>query len=76
MREKARRCFNSVAQRIKDIDNGVKSAIDNAPVIAMKTNDLRDILLEAIKSGRETNAEVDADTLKDLLSKVESIRVS
>ena len=44
--------------------------------IAMKTNDLRDILLEAIKSGRETNAEVDANTLKDLLSKVESIRVS
>ena len=42
----------------------------------MKTNDLRDILLEAIKSGRETNAEIDADTLKDLLSKVESIRVS
>ena len=76
MREKARRCFNSVAQRIEDIDNGVKSAIDNAPVIAMKTNDLRDILLEAIKSGRESNAETDADTLKDLLSKVESIRVS
>lgn len=76
MREKARKCFNSVAQRIEDIDNGVKSAIDNAPVIAMKTNDLRDILLEAIKSGRETNAEIDADTLKDLLSKVESIRVS
>lgn len=76
MREKARKCFNSVAQRIEDIDNGVKSAIDNAPVIAMKTNDLRDILLEAIKSGRETNAEVDADTLKDLLSKVESIRIS
>ena len=60
----------------EDIDNGVKSAIDNAPVIAMKTNDLRAILLEAIKSGRETNVEVDADTLKNLLSKVESMRVS
>lgn len=76
MKQKAKGYFNGVAQRVSDIDNGIKSAIDNMPVIAMKTNDLRDILLEAIKSGRETNAEVDADTLKDLLSKVESIRVS
>ena len=76
MREKARNFFNDVAQRIEDISNGVKSAIENLPVIAMRTNDLRDILLEAIKIGRETNAEMDADTLKELLSKVESMRVS
>lgn len=76
MREKARNFFNDVAQRIEDISNGVKSAIDNLPVIAMRTNDLRDILLEAIEIGRSTDKESDADTLKELLSKVESMRVS
>lgn len=76
MREKARNFFNDVAQRIEDISNGVKSAIDNLPVIAMRTNDLRDVLLEAIEIGRNTSKESDADTLKELLSKVESMRVS
>lgn len=74
MQEKSDKYFNDVAQRIEDIDNGVKTAIDNIPVIGIKTNDLRDIIYLAIKAGREDNRN-EAEILNEFISQVELKRV-
>lgn len=79
MDEKAKKMFNDVGQCILDIDNGTKPAIDNAPVIALKTNDLRDILSFAYKKGienKEVNASEHIETINQFLSMVEEVRLS
>lgn len=78
--EKATKMFNDVAQRILDIDNGIKPAIDNLPVVALKTNDLRDILLLAYNKGIEycdnDNASDHIAIMNQLLTMVDELRVS
>lgn len=78
--EKATKMFNDVSQRICDIDNGNKPAIDNIPVIALKTNDLRDILLLAYNKGlNHSNNDAASDHLEvmsQLLTMVDEMRVS
>lgn len=74
MQEKSDKYFDDVAHRIDDIDNGVKTAIDNIPVIGIKTNDLRDIIYLAIKAGREDNRN-EAEILNEFISQVELKRV-
>ena len=79
MDEKAKKMFDDVAQCILDIDNGIKPVIDNVPVIALKTNDLRDILSFAYKKGienKELNASGHIETINQLLSMLEEVRVS
>lgn len=73
--EKATKIFNDVAQRIYDIDNGIKPAIDNVPVITLKTNELRNILIQAYRYG-QNGVQCEMDTLNQLLSLVEDKRIS
>ena len=75
MREKAKKIFDTVGQRILDIDNGVKTAIRNLPVISLRTNDFRDLLLEAAKLGAKYG-ELNAEELNILLDKAEEKRVA
>ena len=73
MRDKTRKYFNDMAVYLDEVDSGKSHSIDNTPVIALKTNDLRDILYSAIKAGRETDTDV-AELLNEFISKVESKR--
>ena len=75
MREKAKKLFDTVGQRILDIDNDVKTVIKNLPVISLRTNDFRDLLLEAAKLGAKYG-ELNAESLNDLLDRAEEKRVA
>ena len=79
MDEKAKKMFNDVGTFISDIDNGKSPVIDNVPVIAIKTNDLRDILLKAYDKGRTNSNVPDVDVhmtaINQLLSTVEQMRL-
>lgn len=77
MAEKAEKMFNDVGKYISDIDKGIVPAIDNVPVIALKTNDLRDILKQAYLMGRENiNKNNDIEIMNQLLSMVDEKRIS
>lgn len=73
MRDKTRKYFNDMAVYLDEVDHGKSHSIDNTPVIALKTNDLRDILYEAIKAGRETKSDI-AELLNEFIGKVENKR--
>lgn len=79
MDEKARKYFNDVGKFIYDIDNGITPCIDNIPVVALKTNDLRDMLLKAYNFGIGNSSVQDASThmeiMNKLISEVEKIRI-
>lgn len=77
--KKGAKAFNDVGKYITDIDDGVETVIDNAPVIALKSNDLRDILLDAFNIGRNSSncdTETGMKILNNLMSKVEEKRLS
>lgn len=75
--EKAEKMFNDVAQRLYDIDNGINPVIDNIPVVALKTNDLRDILKIAYMNGKEYDGQLsDIEIMNRLISLVEERRIS
>lgn len=76
MDEKAKKMFNDVANYVYDIDNGITTVIDNMPVIALKTNDLRDIIMRAFTIGRENNNMSDMEVLNILITMAEERRVS
>ena len=77
--EKAKKYFNDVADYVYDFDNGVEQCIDNIPVVAIKSNSLRDILLKAYNLGMENSSVQDAnvhmEVMNSLISEVEKIRV-
>lgn len=77
--EKAKKYFNDVANYVYDFDNGIKSCIDNIPVVAIKSNSLRDILLKAYKLGMENSSVQDANAhmgiMNELISEAEKIRI-
>lgn len=77
--EKAKKYFNDVANFVSDTDNGIKPCIDNIPVIALKTNDMRDILLKAYNMGMENRKSTDTAehlaSLNTLISEVEKTRI-
>lgn len=68
--------FEDVAKYIEDADNGITPEIKNLLIVALSTNDLRDVLYTALKLGRETNVEDDVESMNMLLSIVEEKRVS
>ena len=74
MKEKSRKYFSDMGQLLQDIDEGKTYSIDNMPVIAVKTNDLREILYAAIKSGREEETDI-AELLNRFISMVEVKRM-
>ena len=77
--KKGAKAFNDVGKYIMDIDDGVDTVIDNTPVVALKTNDLRDILLEAFNIGRnssECNTETGMKIMNNLMDRVEEKRLS
>lgn len=74
MREKSRKYFNDMAVYLEEVDEGRTHSIDNIPVVALKTNDLRDIIYLAIKAGREDNRN-EAEILNEFISQVELKRV-
>ena len=76
IREKANKMFEDVAKYIEDVDNGIAPEIKNLLIVALSTNDLRDVLYTALKLGRETNVEDDVESMNMLLSMVEEKRVS
>lgn len=77
--EKARKYFNDVANYVHDFDNGIEPCIDNIPVVAIKSNSLRDILLKAYNLGMENSSVQDANVhmeiMNGLISEVEKMRV-
>lgn len=77
--DKAKGMFNGVANFVNNIDNGVEPCIQNIPVIGIKTNDLRDILLKAYNMGMENSSIQDAnvhmEVMNQLISEVEKMRV-
>lgn len=77
--DKAKKMYGDVASYIYDADNGKEPCIDNIPVVALKTNDLRDILFKAYTLGMENeNAENGAShvvAMNNLISEVEKIRI-
>lgn len=76
MAEKGEKIFNDVGKYVEDIDNGVKPAIDNTPIIALKTNDLRDILIAAYRKGMKHADNDPIEIMNELLSMVENKRVA
>ena len=74
MKEKSRKYFADMGAFIDDVENGRVHSIDNMPVIAVKTNDLREILYMAIKSGREEETDI-AGLLNRCISMVEAKRM-
>lgn len=76
MNDKAEKMFNDVGKYVEDIDNGIKPVIDNTPVIVLKTNDLRDILVMAYNMGVSKGIDMSAETMNELLDTVENLRVS
>lgn len=74
MREKARGYYKDVSNRIEEIDKGIVSDIDNIPVIALKTNDLRFLLMEAIHLGKTDFT--DGEILNTLLTEAEKRRLA
>lgn len=74
MKQKSRKYFSDMGHLLEDIDEGRTYSIDNMPVIAVKTNDLRDILYAAIKSGREEETDI-AELLNRFISMVEVKRM-
>ena len=77
--EKAKKYFNDVANFVSEKDNGIEPCIDNIPVVAIKSNSLRDILLKAYNLGMENSSVQDANVhmeiMNGLISDVEKIRV-
>lgn len=77
--EKAKKYFNDVANYVYDFDNGIESCIDNIPVVAIKSNSLRDILLKAYNLGMENSSVQDANVhmeiMNQLISEVEKMRI-
>ena len=75
--EKAKKYFNDVANYVHDYDNGIEPCIDNIPVVAVKSNSLRDILLKAYNLGMENSSVKDAnihmEVMNQLFSDVEKI---
>lgn len=74
MKEKSKKYFSDMGDFIDDVENGRVHSIDNMPVIAVKTNDLREILYAAIKSGREEETDI-AELLNRFISMVEVKRM-
>lgn len=74
MKEKSKKYFADMGEFIDDVENGRVHSIDNMPVIALKTNDLREILYAAIKSGREEEVNL-AELLNRFISMVEVKRM-
>lgn len=74
MREKSRKYFADMGTYLENVDEERTHSIDNMPVIAVKTNDLREILYAAIKSGREEETDV-AELLNRFISRVEEKRM-
>ena len=61
------------ANVMTDVLDGKKPTIENSPVVTLKSSDLRDILISAIKKGRESSD--DLSVLNDLISTIEQKRV-
>jgi len=76
MDEKAERIFADVAKYISDVDKGINPVIDNMPVIALRTNDLRDLIMRAFTIGRENNNMNGMEALNILIAMAEEKRVS
>ena len=55
---------------MSDISEGRPVAIENTPVITIKSNDLRDIIVNALKMPDNT------ESLNSILRKVEEIQIS
>lgn len=60
MDEKAEKMFNDVANYVTDADNGIMPVIDNVPVVALKTNDLRELIKMAYRMGVNGGSEMDS----------------
>lgn len=77
--DKAKKTFNDVADFVSDKDNGIEPCINNIPVVALKTNDLRNILLKAYNLGMENSNGKEAIThievMNTLISDVEKMRL-
>lgn len=77
--EKAKKYFNDVANFVSEKDNGIEPCIDNIPVVAIKSNSLRDILLKAYNLGMENSSVQDTnihmEIMNQLISEVEKIRI-
>lgn len=77
--EKAKKYFNDIANYVYEVDSGIEPCIDNIPVVALKTNDLRDVLLKAYSIGMENkfihDAGVHMETMNTLISEVEKMRI-
>ena len=72
--DKAETMFNGVSQRVSDIDNGVKQAIENVPVVAFKTNDFRDIIFQVIKDAKDLDKDM-ALIMKEALDMCDKKRI-
>ena len=77
--DKAKKFYGDVSNYVYDADNGIEPCIDNIPVVAIKSNSLRDILLKAYNLGMENSSVQDANVhmkiMNQLISEVEKIRV-
>ena len=68
--EKQDKYSNDWASVVSDISEGRPVAIENTPVITIKSNDLRDIIVNALKMPDNT------ESLNSILRKVEEIQIS
>lgn len=68
--EKQDKYSNDWANVMSDISEGRPVAIENTPVITIKSNDLRDIIVNALKMPDNT------ESLNSILKKIEEIQIS
>ena len=71
--EKQDNYSNDWANVMGDVLDGKSPTIENSPVITLKSDDLREVIILAIKRGRESSE--DLNVLNDLISIVEQKRV-
>lgn len=70
--ERKKQYFDDMGDFISNVEKGNQAFLKNAPVISLKSSDLRNILLAAIKN---ENHEEPVDLMNCLMEMVESVRV-
>lgn len=75
--DKAQKMFDDVSAAISDAEHGVVPSINNLPVVALRSGDLRSILATAYTMGRAAQpGDSEMEIMNELITMVEEKRIS
>ncbi len=75
MSEKAEKIFDGIGKFVSDVDNNKGITIEKSPVIALKTEDFRNIINLAYRKGKQAEGDI-LDAMNEILKEAEQRRVS